>query len=188
MWFKFTNEQVDLLESALEKEIRNIGKAIEILEANEMKDSVAPVAARRADMTALLTSIKSDRVIDDSDPYREAARGRANDDLEVDQDAVVSPGGDPGAWVQAWIWISDEEAGIEETAECNRCGETHPVGVMEDDMCPACVDAEDGEDGCSECGRQLDEAGDGYDGMCPTCADQAAATDNYPENWTKDDG
>ncbi|QIG69335.1 hypothetical protein EVB78_133 [Rhizobium phage RHph_N1_15] len=49
---------------------------------------------------------------DPADPYREAAKQQANDELEVDDDAVVSPGDDPGAWVHAWIWIRNDEAGI----------------------------------------------------------------------------
>lgn len=35
-----------------------------------------------------------------------------DDELEIDPDTVVSAGGDPGAWVMAWVWISDEQAGI----------------------------------------------------------------------------
>lgn len=39
-----------------------------------------------------------------------------NDELEVDDDTIVSTGGDGnGAWVMTWTWVSNEEAGIGET-------------------------------------------------------------------------
>ncbi|MBX5130742.1 hypothetical protein HJB53_30090 [Rhizobium lentis] len=82
---------------------------------------------------------------DPADPYRAAAKEQANDELEVDDDAVVSPGDDPGAWVQAWIWIRNDEAGI----------------------------SEDDEDACRDCGEHYADGGDGYNGRCPDCADKA---------------
>lgn len=33
-------------------------------------------------------------------------------ELEVDDDAVVSRGGDPGAYVMCWTWVSNEQAGV----------------------------------------------------------------------------
>jgi len=33
-------------------------------------------------------------------------------ELEVDDDAVVSKGGDAGAYVMCWRWVSDEDAGV----------------------------------------------------------------------------
>lgn len=45
--------------------------------------------------------------------YRSAAQKRAREgEIEVDDNAVVSLGDDPGAYVQAWLWISDSEAGL----------------------------------------------------------------------------
>jgi hypothetical protein len=42
--------------------------------------------------------------------YRDAAtRVWANDDLQIDADAKVSAS-DDGAWVSAWVWVSNEEA------------------------------------------------------------------------------
>lgn len=43
--------------------------------------------------------------------YREGVEG--DDEMEIDADAVVSLGGDPGAWVMAWVWVTNEQAGIE---------------------------------------------------------------------------
>lgn len=33
-------------------------------------------------------------------------------EVEVDEDAVVSPGSDPGAYVQAWLWVPAKDAGL----------------------------------------------------------------------------
>jgi hypothetical protein len=43
--------------------------------------------------------------------YRGAARHRVefDDDVQVEADAKVSAA-DDGAWVQAWLWVSDDEA------------------------------------------------------------------------------
>jgi hypothetical protein len=30
-------------------------------------------------------------------------------EIEIDDRAPVNPGDDPGAYVQAWIWISDDD-------------------------------------------------------------------------------
>ncbi len=45
--------------------------------------------------------------------YREAASvSWGNDKLQIDVDAAVSPSA-AGAWVQAWVWVNNEEAGVE---------------------------------------------------------------------------
>jgi hypothetical protein len=51
--------------------------------------------------------------------YRDAANRRYGRDgeLEIDDGAIVSVGDDPGAYVQAWVWVSNEEAGIKEDEE-----------------------------------------------------------------------
>ncbi|PZR92023.1 MAG: hypothetical protein DI537_14450 [Stutzerimonas stutzeri] len=64
--------------------------------------------------------------------------------VEIDGDAVVSTGEDPGAYVMAWVWVTEDEMGI--SAECEGCGERHPTGVLEDGFCPACCDQEDDPD------------------------------------------
>ncbi len=46
--------------------------------------------------------------------YREAAFEHQRDgEIEVDEGAVVSLGADDGAYVQAWLWVSNREAGVE---------------------------------------------------------------------------
>jgi len=43
--------------------------------------------------------------------YIEAAKaGKYSSEIEVDEGAKVSHGDEPGAYVQAWVWIPDEEA------------------------------------------------------------------------------
>lgn len=39
--------------------------------------------------------------------------------LEVDDNALVSVSDDGGAYVQAWIWVSDEDAGIDCEEDCD---------------------------------------------------------------------
>lgn len=53
----------------------------------------------------------ADLEISDAD-YRDAARElkEHEGELEIDDEAVVSQGGDPGAYVQAWVWIPTREA------------------------------------------------------------------------------
>jgi hypothetical protein len=51
----------------------------------------------------------------DLQAYRDAVE--TSDELEVDADAIVSPGGDPGAFVMTWTWVSNEKAGIDEEEE-----------------------------------------------------------------------
>jgi len=50
----------------------------------------------------------------DTEKYREAAQRSlgTEDNIEIDDDAPISKGNDSGAFVQAWIWVSNEDAGI----------------------------------------------------------------------------
>jgi hypothetical protein len=81
-----------------------------------------------------------------AEAYREAAREQCRDgELEVDDGAVVSFGGDPGAYVAAWIWVSDEDAGIKQCARCDRTEVNPPdaadwIEDFEDNvLCPQCA-------------------------------------------------
>lgn len=50
--------------------------------------------------------------------FREAAQEFAREgELEVDDEAVVSMGDSPGAYVMAWWWITNEEAGFPDEYE-----------------------------------------------------------------------
>jgi hypothetical protein len=78
--------------------------------------------------------------------YREAARQHARDgELEVDDHAIVSFSDDEGSYVAAWIWVTDEEAGIKNCSACERM-EINPAdaedwGTDEHDnvLCPECA-------------------------------------------------
>lgn len=48
--------------------------------------------------------------------YRDAAWS-VGGEMEVDDDAVVSLGDDPGAYVMCWQWVTNEDAGIEPSEE-----------------------------------------------------------------------
>ncbi len=61
------------------------------------------IAERAAQALADLSDRQSNR-------YRAAARRHACEGaLEVDGNAVVSIGADPGAYVQSWLWIDADE-------------------------------------------------------------------------------
>ena len=49
----------------------------------------------------------------DADPFVHMARERADNELEIDDDPLVSPA-DDGCWVAAWVWVSNDAAGVEE--------------------------------------------------------------------------
>jgi hypothetical protein len=47
--------------------------------------------------------------------YREQGMKQSREgELEVDEDAIVSMGDDPGAYVQTWLWVSDPPETAEE--------------------------------------------------------------------------
>lgn len=49
--------------------------------------------------------------------YARTLRVSSDESFEVDGDAVVSRGSDPGAYVQCWVWVTNEQAGIIERTE-----------------------------------------------------------------------
>lgn len=122
-----------------------------------------------------------------ADIYRRAAKEQHHRDgeIEVDDDAKVSLGDDPGAYVQAWIWVEGKGPTLFDVATgavervCSRCGDKTDTEQSPDgDQCPDCHDAyppndDDDDDICDECGRPNPDGGDGYDGKCADCADKA---------------
>lgn len=78
--------------------------------------------------------------------YVEAAGNIHTDEgtIEVDDDAIVSFGGDGGAYVQAWVWVSASTVFEDDTykkmpAECVVCdGDMDPENTLEDGswVCP----------------------------------------------------
>jgi tRNA(Ile2) C34 agmatinyltransferase TiaS len=53
--------------------------------------------------------------------------------------------GAEGAFVMAWLWVSDEEAGLSRCAECGEAYSTGGDGY--DGRCPDCADARENEGG-----------------------------------------
>ncbi len=56
-------------------------------------------------------------------------------DLEFDDHVMVSMGNDDGAYVLAWKWVEDTDAGV-----CSEC--KAPVCDPEDGECPECGEEE----------------------------------------------
>lgn len=92
-------------------------------------------------------------------------------ELEIDDTTAVSHGGDAGAYVHAWVWVSDEEAGIE---RCSECGAILPeAGDGEDGLCADCADRKEGETvACAHCGIEIEQDKAVNGEFCsPACAD-----------------
>jgi hypothetical protein len=55
----------------------------------------------------------ADLTEEDRNKYRKAAKLKyeREGEIEIDGNALVSRGDDPGAYVQAWVWIYDSELG-----------------------------------------------------------------------------
>jgi hypothetical protein len=71
---------------------------------NRLREAVAAVDAEQAEQESLSA-------------YREAADQLSfvrEGECEIDANASVSHGGDEGAYVHAWVWVSDQLAGKEE--------------------------------------------------------------------------
>ncbi|NKL08365.1 hypothetical protein GFL39_26205 [Rhizobium leguminosarum bv. viciae] len=108
---------------------------------------------------------------DPADPYREAAREHWSDEggCEIDDSAVVSHGDDPGAYVMAWVWVTERQAGM---FTCEECSGVFTLDREAGDcVCDEC--APDDENKCRDCGEEYADGGDGYNGRCPDCADKA---------------
>ena len=117
MWIRLDDEQTQMVVQSLKLRADNLPS----LEAE-----------KHYDLVARLTEAPEPT----DEAYRTAAMQYANDDFEVDSDAVVSRGGDPGSWVMSWIWITDEKAGVKsDDASCENCGCTDNNGS---DVCPDC--------------------------------------------------
>ncbi|WP_143062010.1 hypothetical protein [Faunimonas pinastri] len=104
----------------------------------------------------------------------------ADDDLEIDDDPIVS-NAENGVWVSAWVWVPSE------TFVCECCNGEWTLDERADSgLCKECertqAAEEENEDLCRTCGAQYEDGGDGFDGECPSCADK---TDQklHPENY-----
>lgn len=89
MWLNLTDENIRLIKETMAS--RGLAGQ-EILDAITDQENVIPEAEKYIDA---------------------AARKGSEGSLEVDADAVVSMGDDAGAYVMAWLWVTDDDAGIE---------------------------------------------------------------------------
>lgn len=57
--------------------------------------------------------------------YRQAAKDtyQAEGITEIDDDAVISEGNDPGAYVMAWVWVAAGDAGVDHDEESEETNE-----------------------------------------------------------------
>jgi DNA-directed RNA polymerase subunit RPC12/RpoP len=170
MWHNIDDKKMELIESAIRfqiGEIQRVGAGYEKSASEPPKSLEERIKALQAVLDGFATT-RAD--FDENDPYRAAAKEQADDELEVDEDAVVSPGDDPGCWVQVWIWIKDHEAGL---FTCEECSGVFTLDQGDGyDVCDECVKKED-DDACRDCGETYEDGGDGYNGRCPDCADKA---------------
>ena len=108
--------------------------------------------------------------------YIEAAQSFKHKDgeLEIDDVAAVSVSEEPdvhGAYVHAWVWVEDSDAGIE---RCSECGEILPeAGDGEDGLCATCADQKANETtNCKHCDLEVLQAKAINGEFCsPACAD-----------------
>jgi hypothetical protein len=73
--------------------------------------------------------------LSDKQKYQAAARDLYHKcgELEIDDDPAVSAGEDPGAYVAAWVWVSNEEAGVQpEYWHPKSIWDDHPTFPVED--------------------------------------------------------
>jgi hypothetical protein len=98
-----------------------------------MKETREVCLARASAYETIAAAIDESRSKSDTDdPYREAARERWHRDgeCEIDDDAVVSEGLDPDAYVMAWVRMTNEQAGVAEAdGECRLRRQDRPEAL-----------------------------------------------------------
>jgi hypothetical protein len=76
----------------------------------------------KASLRSLIKAL-ADREAEDKNPALQACVAKAKEqyhrdgECEINEDAVVSPGSDPGAYVMAWVWVYDDEKEEEDDDE-----------------------------------------------------------------------
>lgn len=89
MWLNFNKREVEIIKEAM-------------------------AAKGRAGQEVLDTITHFQAVVENAEKYKAGAIGILQDQqVEVEQDAVISKGEEPGAYVMAWVWVTDDDAGIE---------------------------------------------------------------------------
>ncbi|MTH61131.1 hypothetical protein [Paracoccus litorisediminis] len=73
------------------------------------------------------------------DAYRNGVETQ-DGEMELDLDAEVSLGDDPGAYVMVWKWVTSSEADV-----CDECNGSLDDGEGYDGLCGSCADAAEEE-------------------------------------------
>lgn len=100
--------------------------------------AVQPAEKLRARLQEKIDLCLNHNRMDIDAAYIAAAQVQHGDDgvCEIDDNALVSIGDDPGAYVMAWVWVDAADAGI-----CVRCGTTNADnGEGYDGLCGICAD------------------------------------------------
>lgn len=98
MWVYLTEEQWQLMEAML-------------------RDDNSQPATEIADRIKWYRDNANDQALKG---FRDAANRQISDEDDVEEGAIVSVGTeDPGAYVMAWLWIANVDAGIPESCECD---------------------------------------------------------------------
>lgn len=144
MWIYLPKEDLEKIQTVFSTIAEDERKTAQLFWRPETAEAKQQILDQAKASDAIAEKAKNALIVDPADePYRAVAQDQAHDELEIDADAVVSAGADPGAWVHAWIWITNTEA-----------------GVVNDDK-------------CRDCSEEYAQGGDGYNGRCPDCADKA---------------
>jgi hypothetical protein len=181
MWINLDDQQLEYVKAAMIAFAEGNERDAKLFWTEELRETRERLEQEAKDYRVIAAKIDEAKAdFDEDDPYRAAAKEDADDELEIDDDAVVSPGSDPGAWVHAWVWIPERKAGL---FTCEECSGLFTVDRCADgDTCDECARDDDDDNTCRTCGEPYEEGGDGYDGECPSCADK---TDQklHPENY-----
>ena len=93
---------------------RNITLALTVEEAQALLETVLASPAQSGLVTARLRRLLKEET--ESDPARDEAYiaearllHHRDGEVEIDGSAVVSYGNDPGAYVQAWVWVDESD-------------------------------------------------------------------------------
>lgn len=117
MWIKLEDKEVELLKGLLPEMAAGERRDAQLFWNDDVagnKEAREACVGRAEQYEALANKIlqheaEAGNSVDAA--YRNAVE--TSDELEVDEDAIVSAGADPGAWVHAWVWVTREQAGIE---------------------------------------------------------------------------
>lgn len=130
MWINLDPKELEVIDSALYRLMASTAHD----EAKAVRDKI--------------TEWEKDARSDLHKAYRDAAfmNHHRDGELEIDHESdgtcMVSKGDDPGAYVMAWVWVDNSEAGVDNI--CRTCGEPYKEGGDGwDGECPDCADKTD---------------------------------------------